>query len=100
LTPPSRHDDNSGMDDKPTKRGGGAVVVMVLVAMLVLLPIIYVLSIGPTYWLVRHGHLDQAWEYEVYWPVHYVCAKSLVLKRWLYWYQDLWVEPLPVGMIG
>jgi len=57
LTAPAKPDDNSDMDEKPTKRErGGAAVVMVLVALLAILPMFYVLSIGPV-----AGMLDAGW---------------------------------------
>jgi hypothetical protein len=55
LTTQVRSDDNSSMDDKPTKRGGGAAVVLVLIAVLIVLPMLYVLSTGPMVWMVHNG---------------------------------------------
>jgi hypothetical protein len=45
------------MDDKPTKQGGGAAVVLVLVAVLFVLPMLYVLSVGPVIWLAHSGYI-------------------------------------------
>jgi len=46
------------MDDKPTKRGD--LTVLLLVALLVLLPMLYVLSIGPVAWMIAHGVIDDS----------------------------------------
>lgn len=51
-------DDNPGMDDRPDKRGSGAVAI-VLVAVLILLPILYVLSVGPVAWLDSNDSLNE-----------------------------------------
>jgi hypothetical protein len=49
-------DDNSNMDEKPTRRSAGAAA-LVLVAFLVLLPLLYILSVGPIRYLVETGRL-------------------------------------------
>ena len=62
MTTQVRSDDNSGMDDKLTKRErGGAAAFTLLAAVLVILPMAYVLSTGPGTWLLQADRVDKSW---------------------------------------
>jgi hypothetical protein len=47
-----------GMSEDRQKSGGGTGAIMLVVAILALLPILYVLSAGPVIWLIMHGYLS------------------------------------------
>jgi hypothetical protein len=99
LTPRHRTDDNSGMDDKATKRGGGAAVALVLVVVLVLLPMLYVLSVGPVARLADNGLIDQNWNTVlgvIYWPLDWTADNVPVVGPAIIWYVESWQPPQPI----
>jgi hypothetical protein len=61
LTAHAQPNDNSGMDDKPTKRGGGTAAAIVIIAVLVVLPLLYVLSIGPVARMANNQSINPSW---------------------------------------
>jgi hypothetical protein len=71
-------------------RGGWAVLAFGLV----LAPILYVLSIGPAYWLVWHGTISEETALTAYAPIEWVADRSTPIERLLTIYIRLWV-PLP-----
>ena len=90
------------MDDKATKRGGGAVVVMALVAVLVVLPILYVLSIGPVVWLAQSGFISPSLGYPlefVYSPLKWVADNVPIIGPAINGYVELW-RPAPSAPIA
>jgi uncharacterized membrane protein len=81
------------MDDKPTKQGGGAAVVLVLVAILVLLPMLYVLSVGPIIWMVHSGFISDSSVSvlgEFYRPLEWVTNKVPVIGPAIDTYANWW----------
>jgi hypothetical protein len=58
--------------------------------MIVLLPAIYVLSIGPMGWLTYHGYVDMRW-YVTYEPLDWACLHSATLQRFAAWYLRFWI---------
>jgi hypothetical protein len=93
LPPLANPGDNPGMDDKATKRGGGAVAI-VLVAVLVLLPMLYVLSVGPVAWMITGGRIDPSWKPAVdvaYTPLEWVAEHVPVVGPAIQGYVELWV---------
>src|SRR5262245_55452630 len=52
--------DNSDMEEKPTKDGSGSGPVLVVATLLVALPMLYVLSIGPMAWLDSKGLFSES----------------------------------------
>ncbi len=81
------------MDDKATKRGGGAVVVLAVVGVLIVLPMLYVLSIGPVVWLAHSGlispSLAPALEF-AYSPLKWVADNVPILGPAINGYVELW----------
>jgi hypothetical protein len=84
-------DDNSGMDEKPAGRGGGRVLIA-LVAALVLLPLLYVLSVGPAAWLHGSGWLSgkgrstlQAGYFPLKWTAQNVTVIGPVIANYANW---------------
>jgi hypothetical protein len=68
-------------------RKSAASVAVALMILVILLPILYVLSIGPAAWLVRHNYLNEDIAVIVYFPVIAAAEKfewfSFVLKPWV-----------------
>jgi len=90
-------DDNSGMDEKPTKRGGGAVPVVILLVVLILLPMIYVLSVGPVLWMSSHDLIGESCGRvieTIYRPLEWV-VKVPVIGSAIVTYMEWWLpQPL------
>jgi hypothetical protein len=81
------------MNERPTKRGGGAVAVMALVAVLVLLPLLYVLSIGPVAYLSERGLIEYRAGSPIvlfYVPLFWATRQSELFHDVLTWYIELW----------
>lgn len=101
LTAHDRADDNSEMEDKPTKQRGGAVIVMVLVAVSVFLPTIYVLSIGPAVWW--SNNVDGSWAPTIettYQPLNWLVNRvpiigHLIVSYVTWWVPDYGLVPAP-----
>jgi hypothetical protein len=89
------------MEDKATKRGGGAAVVLVLVAVLVVLPILYVLSLGPIVYLVGNGAISPSLYpavATVYWPLDWIANNVPQVGPAIVWYAERWRTAPPVAM--
>jgi hypothetical protein len=89
------------MDDKATKRGGGTVVVLVLVVVLVVLPILYVLSIGPVVCLVSNGAIAPSLKPAidtVYSPLEWTVNNVPLVGTAIVWYAELWRTAPPVAL--
>ena len=81
------------MDEKPTKPGGRATAPIVAVA-LVLLPTLYVLSVGPAFALWQAGWIG--WERKatleaVYYPIIVVAANNQGARALFVDYVNLWL---------
>jgi hypothetical protein len=63
-----------------------------LLWILVLLPPIYVLSIGPAAWATEHdyGPFDRL---VIYKPLNSIYLNSVMARRFLSWYLVLWIDP-------
>ena len=75
------------------ERSSGAVVIALALLVLLGLPVLYALSIGPIAWLANHGYLSQ-WLLEVlsvvYWPLECVAHSSEWTEQWAEWYIEFW----------
>lgn len=81
------------MNEKATKRGGGVVLAVVLVAVLAILPMLYVLSIGPVCWMVNNDLIDQSWMPAIenaYGPLDWTAHKIPGGHDALSMYMSLW----------
>jgi len=75
-------------DTEQPNRERGPVVGCLAVAALVL-PIVYVLSIGPAWWLYRRGYLSDSAAI-VYAPLRLLGNNCKPIEDALRWYIDLW----------
>jgi hypothetical protein len=69
---------------------GRAAVMLVIVLVLIVLPTLYVLSIGPAYWLVDGGQLSLATWLTFYWPLITLSDQNEEVRRLLATYLDWW----------
>jgi hypothetical protein len=77
-----------GMSEREERRGGYRA--LLFAAMPAALPILYVLSTGPTLTLVASGHsTTETWQ-SLYWPLIYVSNLSPVIYDAWQWYLWLW----------
>ena len=86
------------MDEKPTKRGGGAVVLLAPVVLLVILPMYYVLSVGPVVRMARSGQLSESWRSVLsiaYWPLEWTAENVPVVGPAIISYVEWWAPPQP-----
>jgi len=87
------------MDDKPVKRSaGGAATVAVIVVVLLILPMVYLLAIGPIVWLHRRGHLDvgpNSLVVRIYAPAEWAAQACPPFEQAMGWYVSLWEPPVP-----
>jgi hypothetical protein len=79
--------DCMGNEQKKLGRGGALAVATVAVVALAML---YLLSIGPAFWLLGHGYIPE-------WPLRYFYAPVGWASRWcdpfkdfMTWYVHLW----------
>ena len=65
-----------------------------LVVGVVLLPALYVLSVGPVWWLMAHDYLRLGSDF-VYWPLYAIMEACPPIRHLLNWYISLWVPLVP-----
>jgi hypothetical protein len=64
----------------------------IVILVLLLLPALYVLAIGPAHWLMDRGYISE-WTFDaVYWEFIVVVKKSPSAQQIAVWYIDLWVK--------
>jgi len=90
--------DNASMDDKPVKRAaGGAAIMATTVVAFLILPMIYLLAIGPIVWLHRRGRLDigpNSIIARMYSPAEWAASACPPFDQAMQAYISLW-EPRP-----
>jgi len=69
-----------------------APVIVILVVCLVLLPVFYVLSIGPACWLVMNGYVSPAAQNFVYTPLDAAMDNCQPFRDFVIWYTALFIE--------
>ena len=100
MTAQDQPNDNSGMDDKPDKRGGGTAAGMVTIAVLLVLPLLYVLSVGPVAWMATNEGMDASWipmAEVIYRPLE-MAAEFPIVGDVIQGYVGLWVPQPPVSL--
>lgn len=84
------------MDDKPARRVvGGPAIVAAIVVLFVLLPLVYLLAIGPIVWLHRRGYVSvepNSVVARVYYPAEMAANYCPPFSRVMEMYVSLW-EP-------
>jgi hypothetical protein len=69
-----------------------APVVASSIVTLLLLPVLYVLSIGPAAWLIEHGYVSDASARWFYTPLGVLAERSEFLSVWLFRYIELFLK--------
>jgi hypothetical protein len=67
-------------------------VAFLIAATVILLPVFYVLAIGPAHWCMDHGYLGEPTFDAIYGPFIAVVKRSPPVQNILVWYIDLWVK--------
>ena len=78
----------------PSPRNKPSLTSLVAFGMIVVLPILYVLSIGPLEALDDSGYIsvNLVWARAVYWPLGWCCERSESFASAIDWYIDLWTD--------
>ena len=63
---------------------------MMAVGGLVLLPLLYLLAIGPTAWLIEQEWISESFAERLYAPILMLIDLSPFCQRLFEWYLDLW----------
>jgi hypothetical protein len=71
-----------------SRSSAAPVVAVAIVVLIVVLPVLYVLSIGPAIWLVNHGYVDENVAETMYLPVLLAVDKF----NWLETLLNPWVD--------
>ena len=67
----------------------------VILAVVLLLPVVYLLSTGPAFWLEVRGYAADEHVSTIYRPVLWIIDRSETCDAALDWYLSLWVAPQP-----
>ncbi len=90
------------MDDKPVKRGsGGGAAVAAIALVAFVLPLIYLLAIGPLVWLSNRGYVSVepgSFVGRVYYPAEMLAQRCPPFMRAVQLYVNLWESPPPVAL--
>jgi hypothetical protein len=70
------------------KSGGGAMAAA-LVTFLLLMPVLYVLSLGPAIWYVNRGNEPGIFE-TIYYPIAWLYENCEPAQPLLDWYVEIW----------
>lgn len=73
-----------------TTHGSAATVVAVILFVAVLLPVLYVLSLGPVIMMVERGGMDVEFWVWFYWPLEWLHEHVEFTRPFLDWYAQLW----------
>jgi hypothetical protein len=76
------------MEEREQKGGGAGCIVMGVIAFLV--PILYVVGLGPAYWLANKVPATNDFLRNCYEPLGWVGERFEPLDRFLHWYMHLW----------
>jgi hypothetical protein len=79
------------MDD-PKKSGGAGLAIFVVLAFLVTIPVLYVLSAGPSHWLWTRGYIsgdEGSLQWAFYAPMRWACQWE-PFCQFIEWYSSFW----------
>jgi hypothetical protein len=71
--------------------GGGAILAAIILLAVVLLPALYVASLGPAVWLIERGYIpeDSPTPGVIYWPLQALANRSQTVHDGLMWHVEL-----------
>lgn len=73
-----------------TAHGSSAMVVAVILLVAVLLPVLYVLSVGPVIMMIERGGTDAEFWAWFYTPLEWLHEHVEFTRSFLDWYVELW----------
>jgi hypothetical protein len=77
----------SGHEGKQGRSAAGAIALVFVV----LLPLFYVLSIGPAAWMMKHKHIPDNGTIEtIYFPLMWLHENVNIARQLLEWYVAIW----------
>lgn len=86
---------------KPTSsRSFSAPIAVVAIFLMIVLPLLYMLSIGPAVWLESRGHIDAPEDSAIvkfYWPLHWLIERSGPAMTVFDWYVGFWEASPPTA---
>lgn len=82
---------SKGQADVAEAQHSGSVFAVMAILVVLCLPILYVLSLGPAILLMRHGWLDDSSVEIAYLPLTWL-HEHTPLRQPLEWYASLWVD--------
>ena len=76
------------------ERGRGGVIVVVVAALVLMLPVLYILSMGPACWLADREIIypDNPYLTGFYWPIIRGSELCPSFGQFVGWYQSFWVR--------
>jgi hypothetical protein len=78
----------AGMDKRPQSRSNGTAAIAIG---LLLLPILYMLSVGPAIWLCNRGAITRRQLFTAYAPIAWIEGRNETFDGALDFYVKLWV---------
>lgn len=81
--------------DAMREKHSGSSIAVTVVVVLLLLPLLYALSIGPVAWLIDHKLITEesnSFLIALYWPLQVAADLSPAFERTITWYIRLWAE--------
>jgi len=78
------------MSERDDKRGGSGCGIW-LVLVLLFLPVLYVLGLGPAAWLAKHYPAAENTLGILYFPLMFLAKNCSPIESGLLWYTKLWV---------
>lgn len=73
-----------------TAQGSAAAVVVVMLMITVMLPVLYVLSLGPVIMMIERGGMSTEFWQWFYAPLEWLCEHVDFIRTFVEWYVSLW----------
>lgn len=65
---------------------------VIIIVVLLMLPVFYVLSVGPAVWLISQGYLDDGAARWFYGPLEWLAERSEMIRSCFQWYVSLFLD--------
>lgn len=62
----------------------------IILAVVLLLPVVYVLSVGPAVWMFEHDLIGEQPGRALYFPIEWAMSQSAAIDAAILWYLRLW----------
>ena len=81
-------DEASPSPESSSRSGAG--LALAVVALFILLPVLYVLSVGPAVYLARRDYVSREAVHAFYWPLAWLYDSWELIQPLLEWYLNWW----------